>query len=387
MRGQIRKRGKSWAVIVYLGRDPATGKERRKWYTYRTQREAEVHLAQLVVQVASGGCVPPSRLLTRDFLSRWLDDYAAGAVTGRTLENYRGMVRKHLVPTLGHIPLARLSAQAIQGHLSAKLRAETLSPTSIAYQFGILREALRHAVRWGLLVRNPTDFVEPPRRARREMHVLDEEQSRLFLAEARRTSPYYLLYLTAVLTGMRQGELLGLRWGDIDLALAEVSVQRNLSRIGPITTFREPKTERGRRVVALPPLLVETLRAARGTARDDHLVFCQADARPLHGHNITQRDLRAVCRRAGVLRIRFHDLRHCHATHLLRAGVHPKVVQERLGHSTPAVTLGIYSHVLRGMQEAAARSVEARLPGSADPDGSRRWQNGWCASRTPSGEP
>jgi integrase len=372
MRGQIRKRGTSWAVIVYLGRDPTTGKERRKWYTHRTLREAEMHLAQLLVQVASGGGVPPSRLLTRDFLSRWLDDYAAGAVTERTLQNYRGMVRKHLVPALGHIPLARLSAQTIQGYLSTTLRAATLSPTSIAYQFGILREALHHAVRWGLVVRNPTDFVEPPRRARREMRVLDEEQSRLFLAEARRTSPYHLLYLTAMLTGMRQGELLGLRWGDLDLALAEVSVQRSLSRVGRIVTFREPKTERGRRVVALSPLLVDTLRAARGTAHDDHLVFCQADGRPLHGHNITQRDLRAVCRRAGVPRIRFHDLRHCHATHLLRAGVHPKIVQERLGHSTPAVTLGIYSHVLRGMQEAAARSVEARLLGSADPDGSRR---------------
>ena len=127
--------------------------------------------------------------------------------------------------------------------------------------------------------------------------------------------------------------------------------------------MKEPKTQRGRRTVALPPLLCEALRAARNDAPDDRLVFSQEDGKPLHGHNITQRDLREVCKRAGVSRIRFHDLRHCHATHLLRQGVHPKVVQERLGHSTPAVTLGVYSHVLPGMQDEAARRVEAHLLG------------------------
>ena len=363
MRGQIRKRGRSWAVIVYLGRDPETGAKRRRWFTHHTRQEAEAHLAQVLVHVQAGGGVPPSRLLTGAFLDRWLDDYASGAVTEKTLLNYRDQVRVHLKPAFAHIPLGRLSAQAIQGYFSQQLRARRLSSTSLRYQFAVLREALYHAVRWGVLVRNPCEFVDPPRPRAREMRVLDEEQTRLFLAEARRSSRYALLYTTAVLTGLRQGELLALAWGDVNVALGLVSVQRSLSRVGRTVTMKEPKTQRGRRTVALPPLLCEALRAARDDAPDDRLVFCQEDGKPLHGHNITQRDLRAVCKRAGVPRIRFHDLRHCHATHLLRQGVHPKVVQERLGHSTPAVTLGVYSHVLPGMQDEAARRVEGHLLG------------------------
>jgi integrase len=377
MRGQIRKRvGKrstSWAVIVYLGRDPATGRERRAWYTHRTQREAETHLARLLAQAQAGGGVPQARLLTGDFLDRWLDDYARGAVTKKTLRTYRDQVRVHLRPALGHVPLARLGPQAVQGYLSQQLQAGRLSPTTVQYQYGILREALGHAVRWGLLVRNPCDCVDPPRRSPREMRVLDEEQVRLFLAEAQRSSRHYVLYLTALLTGMRQGELLGLRWRDVDLAIGAITVQRSLSRLGSEVTFKEPKTPRSRRLVAIPPRLVEELRTARGDAPEDRLVFCQPDGRPLHGHNVTQRDLRAVCARAKVPRIRFHDLRHCCASHMLKQGAPVKVVQERLGHSTPSITLGIYSHVLPGMQEEAARRLEGRLLGRVDSDaGSRR---------------
>ncbi len=365
MRGQIRRRGKSWAVIVYLGRDPITKAKKRRWYTHRTKAEAETHLAQLLVQVQAGGGVPPSRLLTGDFLDRWLDDYAVGAVVEKTLRNYRDQVRVHFKPALGHTPLARLSAQAIQSYFSKQLRGGRLSSTSLRYQFAVLNEALGHAVRWGLLVRNPCGFVDPPRPRSREMHVLDEEQARLFLAEAQRSSRHYLLYLTALLTGMRQGELLGLRWRDVDLATGAITIQQSLSRLGGEVAFKEPKTQRSRRLVALSPRLVEELRGARWAAPEDRLVFCQPDGKPLHGHNITQRDLRGVCKRARVPRIRFHDLRHCHATHLLRQGTHPKVVQERLGHSTSAVTLNIYSHVLPGMQEEAARRLEAQLMGRA----------------------
>ncbi len=306
-------------------------------------------------------------------MDQWLHDYVETLPSPVTRRNYRDIARVHLMPALGHISLIRLSPQVIQSYISQKL-GQRQSPTSVQCHFAVLREALGHAVRWGLLPRNPTDFVDPPRRRQRGMHVWDEEQVRLFLAEARRSSAHYCLYLTAILTGMRQGELLGLRWSDIDFLLGTASIQQTIYRLGSTILFKEPKTARGRRSVALPAPLIDTLREHKqrqaemqrvlgSEYQDLDLAFCQPNGKPLHAHNIAQRDFRQVIKRAGLPRIRFHDLRHTHATHLLRAGVHPKVVQERLGHSTPAFTLAIYSHVLPGMQEEAAKAVTARLLG------------------------
>lgn len=262
----------------------------------------------------------------------------------------------------------------IQRYLSQKLREDGLSTTSLRYHYSILHESLGHAVRWSLLMRNPCDAIEPPRRRQTEMRVLDEEQVRLFLAEAKRSSRLYCLYLTATLTGMRLGELLGLRWKDLDLTLGVISVQQTLYRLKKRVLLKEPKSAKARRTISLAPLLIQELnrhREAQVQQRkrlgekyvDNDLVFCQRNGEPLHGHNITQGNLRRVLKKAGLPRIRFHDLRHCHATHMLRQGENPKVVQERLGHSTPAFTLAVYSHVLPGMQNEAARRLEERLLG------------------------
>jgi integrase len=376
MRGSIVKRGlHSFACVVYLGRDPASGKERQKWISFRTRREAEAHLVELVGHVTSGAVLPPTKLCVGEYLERWLRDYAEGRLAAATLESYRATIRVHLLPGLGHIRLSRLSPQAIQGYLTRKLQ-EGLSTTTVRYHAAIVHEALRHAVKWGLLAHNPADRVELPRRRQIEMRVWDEEQVRLFLAEARRTSAYYALYLAALTTGMRQGELLGLRWQDVDLALGVASVQQTLYRLGKTLLTKEPKSAKSRRPVALPSLLVETLREVQevqvahrrdlGAAYADYgLIFCQPDGKPLHAHNVSQRDFRRVVKRAGVPRIRFHDLRHCHATLLLRQGVHPKVVQERLGHATISMTLDTYSHVVPGMQERAVTDLEKRLFGEA----------------------
>jgi integrase len=374
MRGQIRKRGKSWAVIVYLGRDPQTGQKRRKWYTHATKREAEAHLTQVLVQVQAGAGLPPSKLLLGDYLDRWLQDYARGKLAATTLRSYEETVRVHLAPALGHVPLARLSAPTIQAYLNQKLQHD-LSVTTVRYHAAVLHGALRRAVRWGLLVRNPLEFVDLPRPRRKEMRVWDEEQIRLFLGEAKKSSAHYALYLMAVTTGMRQGELLGLRWRDIDFVLGAATVQQTFYRLGGEQLFRTPKTPASRRTVEFSPTVVDELRKVRasqasvrcglGSAYEEYdLVFCQRNGKPLHAHNVIQRDFRRVIARAGVPRVRFHDLRHCHATHLLRQGENPKVVQERLGHSTPAFTLSVYGHVLPGMQRDAARRLEARLLGS-----------------------
>ena len=372
-RGNIQKRGNAYSVIVYLGKDPATGKEKRKRCTFPTLREAERFVHQFY---AHGGAVAPpnTRVRLGDFLEQWLRDYASGAVAPKTFRTYQDIIRKHIIPAVGLTPLSRLTPQAIQGFLSDKLKAG-LSPTSVRHIYTVLHVALKHGVKWGLIVRNPCDLADPPRRRQEEMRVWDEEQVRLFLAEARRSSRYYVLYLAAILTGMRQGELLGLRWQDVDLAYGIASVRQTFYRLAGQQIFKEPKSAKSRRTVALPPILVEELRKVREQQaqnrealgdmfEDNDLVFCQYNGKPLHATNVIRRDFRRTIERAGVPRIRFHDLRHCHATHLLRYGVNVKVVQERLGHSTPDITLQRYSHVLPGMQEEAARLIAEKILGT-----------------------
>ncbi len=400
MRGCIVKRGpKSWAVKVYLGRDPQTGKDRQKWFSYRRREDAEKHLAQLLTQIHGGATIA----ITRQRVAEYLEDWRRGHephVAPTTAVSYRDTIRKHLAPVFGHVPLPRLSPQAIRDYITQKLAAG-LSETTVRYHVFVLHEALQQAVRDGLLARNPCDLVQAPRKLRPQMQVLDEEQVRLFLAEAKRSSPHYRLYLAALTTGMRQGELLGLRWRDLELTLGVASIQQTFYRLGGSKRdgrptqqlFKAPKTDRARRPVALPSMLVEELRVLRTEqqeqrrlfgseyAADLDLVFCQPNGKPLHGHNVTRRDLQRVLELRGMReearsrgvpenalpkglpRIRFHDLRHCHATLLLQQGVHPKVVQERLGHSTISMTLDTYSHVVPGMQEQAVQNLQSRLFG------------------------
>ncbi len=384
MRGHIRKRGKRWALVIPLGRDPATGKARQKWYSHKTRGAAEAHLTQIRAAMQGGGWTPPTKMLLGDFLEQWLRDYATGAVGPVTMRNYADIVRVHLKPGLGPAPLSTLSAQAIQGYMSRKLQGKKdadgkwterpLSPASVQKHYRVLREALGHALRWGLLTRNPAVMAGPPKLRQREVQVWDEEQVRLFLAGAKRSSRYYALYLTAILTGMRAGELAGLRWQDCDLTFGVASVRQTFYRLGGRQLFKAPKTAASRRAVALSAAVVETLGAVRadqeenrrllGAEYHDHgLVFCQADGKPLHMHNVVRRDFRATMKAAGVPRLRFHDLRHLHASYLARAGVPAKVAQERLGHATPGFTMQVYTHTLAGQQEAAARAVEEHILG------------------------
>ncbi len=405
MRGRVFKRGpNSWALVLYLGRDPQTGKERRKWLSFKTKRDAEAAQAKYVNELNSGGTLPlPSKKLVGEYLEEWLRGHQPN-LAPTTYASYRDTIKNHLAPELGTIRLRDLAPQRLREYVADKLAAG-LSPTTVRYHVMLLHHALGQAMRDGLLARNVCDFVEVPTKQRFEVPTLDEEQVRLLLGEAKRSSPHYRLYLAAVTTGMRQGELLGLRRQDIDLTLSVASVRQTFYRLSGQQLFKPPKTAKSRRTVALPPVLVEELRqlfaeqdaerrrrgdcpAGRACSdatceawHDYGLVFCQPNGRPHHAHNIVRRDfrrvlalqgLRAELRAQGVAEealpkglphIRFHDLRHAHATLLLQQGVHPKVVQERLGHSTISMTLDTYSHVMPGMQTEAARQLADRLFG------------------------
>jgi integrase len=394
MRGHIKKRGpNSYAVIIPLGRDPETGKYKQKWYSYPSRAEAEYHLPRLVTEVQGGGSAPMTKITLGEFLDRWLDEYCKGRLAATTYASYSEAIQVHIKPNLGRILLMKLTASHIQKYFGMKQAGEgeikrskkrekapavPLSSTTVRYHGMILNKALGYAFKKGYLMRNPCERVDPPKRNRPEMTVWTTEQIQAFLKKAKEISPYYRLYLAAVTTGMRQGELLGLRWSDVDLQKGTATVQQTLYRLSGKILFKPPKTAKSKRKLDLPQILIDELTAffteqvehrfqLKEKYQDNGLIFCQRNGKPEHAHNIVRRDFKKVITAAEVPEIRFHDLRHCHATLLFAQGVHPKIVQERLGHSAIGITLDLYTHAVQGMQKEAVTAMEARLFGEEKP--------------------
>ena len=385
MRGHVRKRSKgSWSIVLDLPRDPATGRRRQQWLSVKgTKKDAEKRLAELVHQLDTGGFVKPTRLTVGEFLHQWLRDYAWPNLAPRTAEGYEHIIRQHLIPGLGAIPLAQLTPQHLQHYYAEKLERGRLdgkgglSPRTVHHHV-TLHGALQSAVKWNRLARNPADAVDPPRFQHKEMRTLDERGLHAFL-EAARATPYYALFYTVLFAGLRRSELLALRRGDVDVDLAQLMVTRGLHRLRDGSmVFRTPKSAKGRRLVTLTPSNGLVLRqhmekqeadaAVLGvTLTDDSLLFAQLDGRPLLPDTVTHAWMK-LARRSGFKGIRLHGARHSHASLLLQANVHPRIVQERLGHASISTTLDVYSHVAPGLQEAAAQRMDEllRVPPAAE---------------------
>jgi integrase len=304
------------------------------------------------------------------YMQQWLGDYARPSTAPRTFERYAEIVSHHITPALGAVPLVQLRP----AHLVAAERRwqeSGLSASTVVKIHRLIRQALHHAVRWQLLAVNPADAVTPPRVERREMSVLAPDEASALLTQARGTE-FGAAITTALYSGLRLGELRGLRWHDLDLDSGRLSVQQTLQKVpGGGVVGRQPKTHRSRRSVSLPAVLVGVLRDHRrsqvearlvaGDAWEDgDLVFTNGLGRPISETRL-RRAFWRLLREAGLPRIRLHDLRHTMATLMLAAGEHPKVVSERLGHSTVGITLDTYSHVLPGLQAAAAERLAATV--------------------------
>jgi len=376
MRGHIIKRYKgSYTIVLNLGIDPTTGKRKQQWVSVKgTKKEAEKRLSELLHQLDTGTFMRPSKTTLAEYLERWLKDYVWPNLAPRTSEGYETIVRQHLIPKLGSMTLTQLKPEHLQKYYSEMLSSGrcdssgSLSAQTVRHHHTALHKALQTAVEWGLLSRNVADAVRPPRAQRPEMHTWEEDDVTRFL-EAAKDTPYYALFYTALFTGMRRSELLGLKWNDVDLILGEVSVTRSLHHLRDGSfVFRQPKTAKGRRTVALPPSAILVLNEHREKQKldramlgilltDDDLVFSTLDGKPLRPNTIT-RAWTMLAARVGVKVIRLHDARHTHASLMLKQGIHPKIVQERLGHSTIAVTLDTYSHVAPGLQEVAAKRFD-----------------------------
>lgn len=368
--------GVRYLVRVELPPDPVTGKRRNPSRTYATMKEAKTGRSLWLADIERGTAIDATKMTTGDYLAHWLDAAAKNHVRRSTLASYTGLVNNHLIPALGSVPLQKLQAVQVQAFYSEKLtggraRGEGgLSPRTVRYLHTVLREALQQAMKWGLVIRNVCDLTEPPRMVRAQMKTWTAEEVRTFLATAN-DDAYPALWVLALTTGMRRGELLAVRWGDVDLAKAALHVRRTLNAVGGERYFDAPKTAAGRRVVALSPSCVAALRAHRkaqnvarlaaGPAwRDEDLVFTTGMGGPLWPDDISHR-FATLIEAAGVPRIRLHDARHTHATLLMERGVHLKVVSERLGHTGIQITADVYSHVSPAMQEHAAAEIDAAL--------------------------
>jgi len=381
MSGSLRQRSKGrWEICIDVGRDPATGKRLRHFETVKgTKKEAQQRLAELMVSVEQGTYIKQPRQLTvAIWLRKWLESYAASNLAPKTMESYKHELNNYIIPRLGEVRLSELRPHHIQEYIAwalsegRKLNTGGLAHRTVQYHFRILSKALDDAIRMGLIAVNPCKGIKAPKPPRTDIPAIGPDELSKLL-NAIRQSSYYLYYHTLLLTGLRRSELLALKWRDVDLDLACIYVSHSLHRLNDGTIIiKEPKTSRGRRPVDLPLSLVTLLRQHRVDQEvqmlmtdkrltEDDFVFSRADGSPLNPNTVTHTFAKASAR-AGMPQLRLHDLRHIHATVLLKAGVHPRVVQERLGHSSIATTLDIYSHTVPGLQKAAAERLDTLLP-------------------------
>jgi integrase len=376
--GHIRERSPgAWEVRYSLRADAATGRRRVVTITVKGKRRAaEVELRRLLRTVDTGEHVDPTRMTVREWLTTWLAAVRA-EISPKSHERYTEIVQNFLAPALGNLPIAKVTPVDIQKAYNnwatvgrRDRKAGGLSPRTRRHIHRILRSSLSRAVEQQVIARNPADVFRKrlPKVERRELLTLSTEQSVRLLDAIRHTRTYWPS-LIALATGMRRGEILGLRWKNVDLEGGTVRVVESIEQTKSGLRFKAPKTEKTR-AITLPAFAVDELRRLKKQQAKEldmlglrfggqTLVCGQADGQPLQPRSLTHEFTRLVARIAELPRVRFHDLRHSHATQMLLAGVHPKVAQERLGHSTITTTLDLYSHVTDTMQSDAAARLDA----------------------------
>lgn len=391
--GHIRAQGKgSWEIKFDLGRDPISGKRITKYVTFKgTKRQAQAELTRLLASRDVGSYVDPTKMTVAEYLQHWLTADVERRVGKRTAARYRQIVEKNIIPCLGHVPLRKLTAAHIEGfeadlHRDGWVKARArkkddegepkveglrgLSKQTVLHVHRTLSQALNHAVRLEVLVKNPAQQVKPTRPDKREIKILDKREITALLKAARDTN-LYVPVLLAVTTGIRRGELLGLRWRDVDLKASTLTVNQAMQRTRGELEFKAPKTKTSRRAITLPSATVEALQAhlkaqlekrmKLGLGRDPHgLVFTRADGRPFDPDSLSKAFDRLVAK-AKVTPITLHGLRHTHISHLLMDGVHVKVVSERAGHANVNITLNTYAAYIPNMQADAALRVNTWL--------------------------
>jgi integrase len=375
MTGHVRRRGeRSWELKFDAGRDPATGNRRIRYVSFKgTKRDADLELARLVAQNAAGEGIDPSKETVAKFVERWNRDWASINTGAKTSERYRQLLDAYVVPHLGGARVQRLRAVHLTELYAKLLRAggldgRPLSARTVGHVHRVVHRMLGHAATWGVATTNVAALVSPPPVPDTEITILTEEQigATLRHIEGRTLRPIVAFLLG---TGARRGEVLALRWKDVDLDKGVVRIERSLEQTKAGLQFKAPKTRNGRRNVSISPWLVAELRGHRtrqqerrlslglGRAPDDALVFARWDGSIRAPHWLTQKF--ALTMEALKIDCTLHGLRHTHVSQLIAAGLDILTISRRIGHANPAITLRVYGHLFRNTDARAAEIMEA----------------------------
>jgi integrase len=370
MKGHIRRRGeRSWELKFDLGRDGISGKRKTAFRSFKgTKRQAEAELVQLMAQAAAGKYVDPIKVTVAEFFDRWDRDWATANASPTTLQRYRGLIGNQIKPGLGHFQVQKLRPVHLN-EMYATLIRSGLSPRTVGHVHRLLHRALGHAVTWGVAQQNPASAVKPPRVEDTEVEILraGEIEGLLDKLHGRSLHP---IAVFALASGARRGEVLALRWQDVDLATGKVRIERSLeqTKAGGFR-FKTTKTKRGRRTITIAPSVIMALRAHRKTQQErwlalgagrlpeNALVFATWNGEP-RTPNALSKDWSETMADFG-LKITLHALRHTHASMLIASGMDVVTLSRRLGHASPTVTLNVYGHLFSNTDDRAAEITEA----------------------------
>ena len=371
----ITRRGKdSWRIKFEIGRDHVTGKRQTRYQTVRgTKAEAKIEAAKIVAGWSKGQYVEASKETIAQFAARWLRDWAAANTSNKTYTRYEQLLRLQVSAHIGAVPIQKLNAATLQT-LYANLQRGGLSSRTVLHVHDVVHRMLRHAAQWGTVYQNAASLVDAPVVKSKEMEILTPQQGQTVLQTLRGRS-LYVIAATALGTGMRRGELLALRWQDVDLDGATLRVERSLEQTtrGGLV-FKAPKTRHGRRTITLPPSTVAELRAhwrtqqerrlalGMGKAPEDALVFGAWDG-SIRSPNGLSKEWKLAMSKAGI-NATLHSLRHTHASTLIAAGLDVLTISRRLGHGSPAITLNVYGHLFKP-DDRAAVIMETALAGAS----------------------
>lgn len=350
--------------------------QRQRWIPVsRSKKDAEKKLAEILNECHSGTFKTITQIRFKDFADQWLRDYAKPRIKISTYRSYEGLLKKHAKPFFGEQLLTQIEAKDIERFLSAvrqtTFRKRKLSPRTANYLLILLKTMLKHARKWNMIRESPADGIQRMKEERHEMDYLTPDEIQALLKAA--DEPYRTLFATAVLTGMRRGELLGLQWGDIDWRRNLIHVRRSLywrlnsekpeKHEEPRWIFSSPKSRGSVRTVIMSPKLREILEIHRikGAVSPQDLVFCDKNGNPIDPDNMVRLEFHTALTRAGLRKVRFHDLRHTHTTLLIAQGAHAKFIQGQLGHASIQTTLDEYGHLMPGIDVEAGLKLDEQI--------------------------